>query len=78
MICVIADIFVGVAVFQAELNGEIEVDIMVQLLAPLLSSQQFLIEELKTAYVSLSCENGFVFVFAEVGHVAGRTISILL
>jgi len=39
---------------------------MVQLLAPLLNSQHFLIEELKTAYRSVTCQNGFVFVFAEV------------
>jgi len=58
-----------VAVFQTELNDErdeIDIDVMVQLLAPLLNSQHFLIEELKTAYRSITCENGFVFVFAEV------------
>ena len=51
------------------MNCEIDVDIMVQLLAPLLNSQQFLIEELKTAYRSVSCANGFIFVFAEVGAI---------
>jgi len=62
-----------VSVVQAELNdeqSEIDVDVMVQLLAPLLNSQHFLIEELKTAYRSVTCQNGFVFVFAEVGPVA--------
>ena len=61
--------------------GVIDVDVMVQLLAPLLNSQHFLIEELKTAYRSVTCENGFVFVFAEVSPLAfyrERTIHVLL
>lgn len=58
-----------VLLFQAVLNNEcceIDIDVMVQLLAPLLNSQHFLIEELKTAYKSITCQNGFLFVFAEV------------
>jgi len=50
-------------------EGEIDIDIMVQLLAPLLNSQQFLVEELKTAYRSVACRNGFIFVFAEVSPI---------
>jgi len=73
-----------VAVVQAELNDEqdeTDVDVMVQLLAPLLNSQHFLIEELKTAYRSVTCENGFVFVFAEVCPVVfciERTAALLV
>jgi len=51
-------------------QGQIDIDVMVQLLAPLLNSHHFLIEELKTAYRSISCQNGFVFVFAEVSPFA--------
>jgi len=67
------NLYCGVATVQAVLNNEqceIDVDVMVQLLAPLLNSQHFLTEELKTAYRSISCQNGFVFVFAEVSLIA--------
>jgi len=69
---VVVERFSGVVV-QTTLNdeqGETDIDVMVQLLAPLLNSQHFLIEELKTAYRSITCQNGFVFVFAEVSLIA--------
>jgi len=57
-------------VSNGEQDGEVDIDVMVQLLAPLLNSQHFLIEELNTAYRSITCQNGFVFVFAEVSIIA--------
>jgi len=70
--CCVVNLYSDVAVVQAILSAEqdeIDIDIMVQLLAPLLNSQHFLIEELKTAYRSITCQNGFVFVFAEVSPI---------
>lgn len=44
----------------------VDADIIANLLAPIINSQQFVAQELNTAYRSLTCTNGFTVVLSQV------------
>ena len=56
--------------FPADGNDDsdftMDADIATNLLAPIISSQQFIVEELKNQYECLACKNGFTIVLSQV------------